>query len=1301
MATILLAAAGAAVGAGFGGTVLGLSGAVIGRAVGATVGRAIDQRILGVGSDPVEVGRLDRLQLMGAGEGGMVPRTWGRMRLPGQIIWASPFTEIRRKVGGGKGAPQPKAVKFSYSVNLAIALCEGEILGVGRVWADGKELSPTSLDMRVYPGNETQMPDPAISASEGIEFVPAFRGTAYVVLENLSLEPFGNRVPQFSFEVVRAAQGDLAAPEGGFQTAIRGIALIPGTGEYTLATEKVRQRLGYAERVNLNAHGAADEADFVVSLRQMTRELPACGATSLVVSWFGDDLRCGDCSIRPKVALDLADSESVTMAWRAGGISADTAEMLPRVNGKSIYGGTPADESILQAITALKAAGMDVMFYPFVLMTQMEGNVLPDPYSGEVGQPTYPWRGRITLGIAPGRAGSSDGTAAASDEVQAFFGTAQAEDFTVTGSVIHYTGPEDWGYRRFILHYAHLCALAGGVEAFCIGSELRGLTTIMADQHRFPAVEALIQLAQDVRGILGPDVKISYAADWSEYFGYHRGSDVYFHLDPLWAHPEIDFIGIDNYMPLSDWRTGNAHADAHWGMIYNLDYLVGNVAGGEGFDWYYDSPEGQAYQLRKPIEDLSHGETWIYRYKDLSGWWLNHHHNRVGGERNLLATEWVPGSKPMRFTEYGCAAVDKGTNEPNRFFDPKSSESGLPRFSDGQRDDFIQLQYFRAMEAFWSDPQNNPPSQLYSGRMLDREHCFAWAWDARPYPEFPRDGETWADGGNWRLGHWLNGRSSDQPLASVVREVCESAGVTEVDTSRLYGSVKGYAIQDIGTARSALQPLAVVYGFDPVESGGKLSFVTRGAGQAIKIDGDETALRDGHLHSLHAIRLPDAEIWGTARLGFVSEASDFAVKVAEDADPASASLGVSQSDFPGVLADEAAQAVVKRWLVEGSVSRDILSLDLPLSRIDVQPGSILRYGETTFRVDRIETAEARRMEASRIEGTIYNLREIPVDLPAWRRIEASLPVSALWLDIPSTDGYATTSSPYVAVAARPWPGTVAVWKGQEDADYALLNAMNRPSTIGITQTAIPACQIGLFDRKTTLRVRLETGSLSSASRMAVLGGANLAAIGDGSKDNWEIFQFTTASLVAPDTYDLQGFLRGQLGTDGLMPQNWPSGSFFVLLDGDLQPAAVPENLRNVEQDYRIGLASKGPADADSSFHRLSFYFNNLRTYPVCHLRADQKQNGDVELTWIRRTRSGGDDWEPLDVPLSEEREQYQIRIVGSSGQILRTAITSRPDFVYSLNDQAADAAGGNFRADVAQISMRYGLGPWRSIQVGA
>ena len=208
----------------------------------------------------------------------------------------------------------------------------------------------------------------------------------------------------------------------------------------------------------------------------------------------------------------------------------------------------------------------------------------------------------MTLHKAPGVAGSVDGTAAAAAQVAAFFGAAQASDFTPTATGVTYSGPQEWSFRRMILHYAHLCAQAGGVEAFCIGSEMRSLTQIRGAGHSFPAVQALRQLAADVRGILGPSVKIGYAADWSEYFGYtHPNGNRYFHLDPLWADAQIDFIGIDNYMPLSDWREGEDHADAGWGSIYDLGYLQANVEGGEGYDWYYANDAHRAAQRRHTV----------------------------------------------------------------------------------------------------------------------------------------------------------------------------------------------------------------------------------------------------------------------------------------------------------------------------------------------------------------------------------------------------------------------------------------------------------------------------------------------------------------------------------------------------------------------------------------------------------------------------------------------------------------------------------------------------------------------------
>ncbi|MFN6978005.1 MAG: glycoside hydrolase TIM-barrel-like domain-containing protein, partial [Gemmobacter sp.] len=511
MATILLAAVGAAAGSTAGGTVLGLTGAVVGRAVGATLGRVIDQAILGRGSAPVEVGRVERFRLMGAGEGAAIPQVWGRVRIGGQVIWASRFAETRVEQGGGKGAPGPRTVEFSYTVSLAIALCEGPVLRVGRVWADGQEIGAGDLNLRIYLGDEDQLPDPKIAAVEGAGAAPAYRGVAYVVIEDLALGRFGNRVPQFSFEVIRAVPG-------GMQDVVRAVALMPGTGEYALATTRVHVAEGPGINRSVNVNTPSGRADVLESLDQLVGELPRTGAVSLIVSWFGDDLRAGQCRVKPKV--ERRSDEGVGQPWRAGGILRTEAEELGALAGRPVYGGTPSDASVIEAIAAARERGLAVMFYPFLLMTQPAGNGLPDPY-GAAEQPVLPWRGRITLSVAPGRDGSPDRSAAAEAEVAAFLGAAQPSDFAVVDGQVVYSGPpDDWGWRRFVLHYAHLCALAGGVEAFCVGSELRGLTQVRGAGDSFPFVDGLRQLAGAVRAILGPGCKISYAADWSEYFGY-------------------------------------------------------------------------------------------------------------------------------------------------------------------------------------------------------------------------------------------------------------------------------------------------------------------------------------------------------------------------------------------------------------------------------------------------------------------------------------------------------------------------------------------------------------------------------------------------------------------------------------------------------------------------------------------------------------------------------------------------------------------------------------------------------------
>ena len=1314
MATIVLSAVGAAAGASIGGGVLGLSSMLIGRAIGATIGQSIDRRIFGQrllgGSEVVEQGQVDRFRLTGASEGAPVPETYGRMRVSGQVIWASRFLESVSKErvatggkGGGGGGGTTTVKTYSYSVSLAIALGAGEISRLGRIWADGNEIAPSDLNLRVYTGSESQLPDPKIEAVEGAGNVPAFRGTAYVVIEDLELGPFGNRVPQFNFEVVRPEQGQ-AETDTDLSRAIRAVALVPGTGEYSLATTPVHISRGPGRNVSVNVNSPTGLTDCAASVASMKAELPNHKATSLVVSWFADDLRCGQATISPRVDQDEFDG--VEMPWSVSGLTRGEAGVVPQLDGRPVYGGTPTDASVVEAIQALREDAREVMFYPFLLLEQMEGNGLTDPWTGAADQKPLPWRGRITLSAAPGQPGSPDGTAQAESEVAAFFGTASPADFVVSGTSVTYTGAPERSYRRFILHYAHLCAAAGGVDAFCIGSEMRSLTQIRGPGNSFPAVAALRGLAADVRAILGYGTKIGYAADWSEYFGYHPqdgSGDVFFHLDPLWADANIDYVGIDNYHPLTDWRDGEGHADIAWGAAHNLAYLRSNIEGGEGYDWYYANQLDADAQVRTPITDGAYGEPWIYRFKDLRAWWGNLHYERQGGVRSATPTAWFPQSKPFWFTELGCPAVDKGANAPYKFFDPKSSESSLPPYSNGRRDDAIQLQFLIAQLGYWGDSANNPVSPIYGAPMIDMDHVFLWSWDARPFPFFPNNLALWSDGGNYQRGHWLNGRTSSRSLASVVAEICAASGITEIDTSELYGVVRGFSNEGAETGREALQPLMLAYGFDVLERQGVLVFRTRTArptGDVGPADLVETGEVPG---AIERIRAPEAETVGRVRISAIEAEGSYQIRSGEAIFPDETVETVTSSDLPLLLTKAELRAIAERWLAEARVARDTLRFSLPPSRTGFAVGDVVTIAEdgtdARYRIDRMEQSGLQIASAVRVDADIYTPSpDLEEAGPQPEAFVPPVPVHPVFLDLPLLKGDEVPHAPHVAIAADPWPGSAAVYKSASGAGFALDALATQPAAIGITETPLFSAAPGLWDRGAPLQVRLSGGVFDAVSEADLLNGANAVAIGTGADDLWEIFQFRDAVLVGPDLYELSMRLRGQGGTDAFMPAVWPTGSVVVPLTSALVQIGLGASERGLARTYRIGPGDRPVEDPVFVEETRAFLGVGLRPYVPVHLRALPDGAGDTALTWIRRTRIDGDGWLGYDVPLGESRELYLVRVLAGA-QVVREATVSLPAWTYGAADKAADGVSGAVTLEVAQLSDRFGPGPFGRITI--
>ena len=110
----------------------------------------------------------------------------------------------------------------AYAASFAVALCEGPISGVGRIWANGETLSHDAAVMRLHTGREDQAPDPLIEAVEGS--APAYRGLAYMVFEDLPLDGFGAAADAVNYiPILRNVMYCLSAGSAAYKVLLKGL----------------------------------------------------------------------------------------------------------------------------------------------------------------------------------------------------------------------------------------------------------------------------------------------------------------------------------------------------------------------------------------------------------------------------------------------------------------------------------------------------------------------------------------------------------------------------------------------------------------------------------------------------------------------------------------------------------------------------------------------------------------------------------------------------------------------------------------------------------------------------------------------------------------------------------------------------------------------------------------------------------------------------------------------------------------------------------------------------------------------
>lgn len=1180
--------------------------------------------------------RLSELAIQTSTEGHFIPILYGRMRLTGQVIWAARFKEYVTKADRpGKGGGRAK--QYTYSLSFAVGLCEGEIAGIGRIWANGQELDQSEIVYRVHTGKRDQAPDPLIAALE--ETAPAYRDLAYVVFEDLPLDPFGQRIPNLSFEVIARTQPREAAP---LEDLIEGVCLIPASGEFSYAITPVLRDLRPGEAVSENQHSSRG-VDVLASLDDLEARLPQCRAVALVVAWFGTDLRCEACQLKPGIEVRLKTTQGAE--WGVAGLNRDNAYVVSQKDGRPAYGGTPSDDSVKALIGELKSRGFRVTFYPFILMDIPQDNSLP-ALAGGVGQPAFPWRGRITSTAAdPARA------------VEDFFGS-----------------DHDYRYRHFIQHYARLVAAAGGVDTFVIGSEMVALNQIRTASGDHPAVTAFQALAGDVRAILGAATTLTYAADWSEYAGYSPApGDKVFHLDPLWADPNIDCVALDWYIPLADQREDD---------LPTLEEMYAHIEGGEGFDWYYKTPAERDVGLRTPIEDGAYGEAWIWRYKDLRSWWSQSHFERVDGVRAATPTAWQPHSKPLRFMEMGCPAIDKGANQPNVFVDPKSSESTRPYFSNGGRDDAIQRRYLSALITYWRT--HNPVSPLYHGAMVDLAHSHVWCWDARPFPAFPSLNEIWSDGPNWQVGHWLNGRVGQSPLGAIVHDLAARAGLETLDVSALNAPCAGYIVDQPQSARQAIAGLGELYGFQILDrSAGPIALPDQagfardltGAGLSTQIAGPQ------------AVRLAKTDRVEEVRLTLIEDGPDYRPLCVYARGDEARVEGVRRMSL-AVLGDE---ALGKAWsqtaLSRAKGGEAGLRLAIPPSQMALEIGDdvTLDGAKTSWR---IRSEEGLFERALSLEGLSAGLPPLHGPTPGAPHCPVIKPRAELVImDLPPHPlARIERQGPIVAAYARPWQGGVELYVGADAMSAEARLSLKHVSAMGEVASALNPHPEGRWDEGNVLDITLYEGLLQSHPRADVLAGANGLIV--ETQAGWGWMSFAEAHLIAPGQWRLKSLLRYGPATGAILPL-----ARCVIAGPGLGEVALADF--EAFTPLKAWAVHPGKGLHDVSTRQVELIYQRLDKAPLAPVHLGLNQMGDqITARWIRRARLQGEDWAGAEIALIDGPERYRVRLETQTGQSLYTGEIDRAAFSLSLSelDTAVLGQADTLSLVVAQMSAIYGPG---------
>ena len=547
-------------------------------------------------------------------------------------------------------------------------------------------------------------------------------------------------------------------------------------------------------------------------------------------------------------------------------------------------------------------------------------------------------------------------------------------------------------------------------------------------------------------------------------------------------------------------------------------------------------------------------------------------------------------------------------------------------------------------------------------------------------------------------------------LDNIVSAECLQSGLLasgDIDVTALVStSVRGYRIGSIGAIRSALEPLQASWPFDVRQHGYKIQFVARGGASVVTIPAADLDARGAGQQpgvQITTSREMDSQLPRRVTVQHLDYDREYNAGTQYAERLNTAAINAQVLDLPIVLTATEAAGKAEVLLYLYWLERYDVAVNLPPTYNQLEPGDVVTLvtpeGNISLRLTAVTNTSDGRVEckAKYANAAIYTPTAVGSS-PAISGPTTITPVGAsvyVLMDLPHMSSAQDGPSFLAAMtgALSGWGGGVLMQSTDAGSTWSNLHDFGAPgSAIGSATNSIGSVEHRVVDNTSVLNVTLTQGALYSVTQLAMLGGQNHFAYGvDG---RWEIIAAQTCTLVSGTSYTLTNLLRGRFGTEQYMGAH-VSGDSLILLD-TVDMAAIVMGTGTIGLSYLYrGITVNRDISTDSN-RSFTYAGVNLKPLAPILLTGNRDSSNDWSLTWIRRTRDGGEWRDNVDASLGETSEAYQVDVFsdGTYTAVKRTISATSASAAYTSADQTTDFGGnqGTLYLKIYQMSATVGRG---------